>query len=69
MFPSKILARIFGPPSQIDSKSIGYDEVFKGEACAPTETNMGANWLLLGLRPVECDIDIYFTEVFGWQVF
>ena len=68
MFPSRILARVFGPPSQIDSKSIGYDEVFKGEACAPAETNMGASWLP-GLRPVECDIDIYFTEVFAGQVF
>jgi hypothetical protein len=68
MFPSKILARVFGPPSQIDSKSIRYDEVFKGEASAPAENKMGANWLP-GLRPVECDIDIYFTEVFGGQVF
>jgi len=68
MFPINILARIFGLPRQKPAESIGYDEVFKGEASAPAENKMGANWLP-GLRPVECDIDIYFTEVFGGQVF
>ncbi|MDP3538859.1 MAG: hypothetical protein Q8S26_09160 [Azonexus sp.] len=67
MFPTRILARIYGLSSQKPAKSIGYDEVFKGEASAPDEPVMGANWLP-GLRPVECDLDTYFKEVFAGKV-
>ena len=68
MFTTKILARIYGLPSQKPSASIGYDEVFKGEASVPAEVSIDENWLP-GLRPVECDVDIYFKEVFAGQVF
>ena len=68
MFPTKILARIYGLPSQKPSALIGYDEVFKGEASVPTEICKGENWLP-GLRPVEFDVDIYFKEVFSGQLF
>jgi len=68
MFPTKILYRIYGLPSQKPSESIGYDEIFKGEASAPAAAEMGANYLP-GLRPVECDVDTYFKDVFAGQVF
>ena len=68
MFPTKILARIYGLPSQQPRAVIGYDEVFKGEASKPAEIGTDENWLP-GLRPVECDVDIYFKEVFAGQVF
>jgi hypothetical protein len=68
MFPSKTLARIFALPGQKPAESIGYDEVFKGEASAPAEAAMASDWLP-GLRPVECDVDTYFKAVFDGQVF
>jgi hypothetical protein len=68
MFPAKTLARIYGLPSQKPSQSIGYDEVFKGEASAPEVVVMDGD-LLPGLRPVEYDVDAYFKEVFVGQVF
>jgi hypothetical protein len=68
MFTTKVLARIYGLPSQRPAQAIGYDEVFKGEASAPVEAAKSGNWLP-GLRPVECDVDTYFREVFAGQVF
>lgn len=68
MFATKILSRIYGLSSQKPAASMGYDEVFKGEASAPAEAGIGANWLP-GLRPVECDLDNYFKEVFAGKVF
>lgn len=68
MFPTKTLARIYGLPSQQHPQSIGYDEVFKGEASAPPEAGIDSNWLP-GLRPVEYDVDSYFKDVFAGQVF
>jgi hypothetical protein len=55
-------------PSQQHSTVIGYDEIFKGEASMPAEIGKDENWLP-GLRPVECDVDVYFKEVFAGQVF
>jgi len=68
MFPINILARIFGLPRQKPAESIGYDEVFKGEASAPKEAGMGKDWLP-GLRAVEYDVDSYFKSVFAGQIF
>lgn len=68
MFPTKILARIYGLPSQKLAGSIGYDELFKGEASAPSAVETGGNWLA-GLRPVEYDVDAYFKDVFAGPVF
>ena len=68
MFPTKTLARIYGLPSQQHPESIGYDEVFKGEASAPSEIGVDTNWLP-GLRAVEYDVDTYFKEVFAGKVF
>jgi hypothetical protein len=68
MFPTKTLARIYGLPSQKHAESIGYDEVFKGEASAPAEVESDTNWLP-GLRPVEHEVETYFKDVFAGQVF
>lgn len=68
MFPTKTLARIYGLPSQKDAESIGYDEVFKGDANAPSEAGIDSNWLP-GLRPVDYDVETYFKDVFAGQVF
>lgn len=68
MFTTKTLARICGFSSQISAESIGYDEVFKGDASAPAESGMSCDWLP-GLRPVESDVDSYFKEVFAGQLF
>ncbi|MFZ1244574.1 MAG: hypothetical protein WAR41_05855 [Azonexus sp.] len=68
MSPTKILARIFDFPNQSAAESVGYDEVFKGTATVPCETVMAANWLP-GLRPVECESDSYFKDVFAGKVF
>ena len=68
MFSTKTLARIYGLPSQKPAPSIGYDEVFKGESCAPPLSESATCWLT-GLRPVEYDVDVYFKEVFEGPVF
>jgi hypothetical protein len=68
MFPTRILARIYGLASQKPVESIGYDGIFNGDASAPAEVGIEASWMP-GLRPVECDLDMYFKDVFAGQVF
>lgn len=67
MFPTEILYRIYGVPSQKPAESIGYDAIFKGEASEPADIGTG-NWLP-GLRPVECDVETYFKDVFAGHYF
>lgn len=68
MFFTKVLAQIYGLPSQKPAQSMTYDEIFKGHATAPAEERADANWLP-GLRLVECEVDTYFKEVFAGQIF
>lgn len=67
MFPTEILYRIYGVPSQKPPESVGYDAIFKGDASEPPDIGTGS-WLP-GLRAVECDVDSYFKDVFAGRLF
>lgn len=59
-----LLKRIAGFPTTTSSGTVSYEEIFKGAATAPANSNF-----LPGLRPVEYDVDAYFKDVFAGSVF
>jgi hypothetical protein len=67
MFSTKVLAQIYGLPSQQPGTTIGYDDIFKGEASKPAANDFAGS-LLSGLQPADGDLDGFFKEVFAGQV-
>jgi hypothetical protein len=59
-----LLKRFTGFRVKASNGTVSYEEVFKGAATAPSNSNY-----LPGLRPVEYDVDAYFKDVFAGPVF
>ena len=59
-----LLKRIAGFQTKASTAAVSYEELFKGAATAPLNSNF-----LPGLRPVEDDVDAYFKDVFAGPVF
>ena len=69
MYIKNLLARISGLPQPKAAETKSYDDIFTGEANTPALAASGSRNFLLGLRPVQDDVDAYFKDVFPGPVF